>query len=329
MKDKIKKILKENYKFIIVLTILVLLMYIRLPYYAMAPGGTIDITDRVVMDNYTSENKGSINMLYVSEYEITPLSYIIAKLSSWQIEKEQTRKISNETVEEINERDKIMRDNSLDIATMVAYQNASKKIEIKDKKNIIIATTRDNGLKIGDIITKVDNIKCNDIKEIQNIISKKAIGDEIKFTIIRNNKEKEITTKVSKEGNTKAVGVIIITEYEYYTDPQIDIKFKSTERGASGGLMLTLTIYNAISDEDIIKGRNIAGTGTISADGSVGEIDGIKYKIMGAAKNKMDIVFVPSANYEEAIKTKEKYNYKLNIIKVDNFSEAVEYLKNN
>lgn len=329
MKDKIKKILKENYKFIIVLTILVLLMYIRLPYYAMAPGGTIDITDRVIMDNYASENKGSINMLYVSEYEITPLSYIIAKLSSWQIEKEQTRKISNETVEEINERDKIMRDNSLDIATMVAYQNASKKIEIKDKKNIIIATTRDNGLKIGDIIVKVDNIKCNDIKEIQNIISKKAIGDEIKFTIIRNNKEKEITTKVSKEGNTKAVGVIIITEYEYDTDPQIDIKFKSTERGASGGLMLTLTIYNAISDEDIIKGRNIAGTGTISADGSVGEIDGIKYKIMGAAKNKMDIVFVPSANYEEAIKTKEKYNYKLNIIKVDNFSEAVEYLKNN
>ena len=329
MKDKIKKILKENYKFIIVLTILVLLMYIRLPYYAMAPGGTIDITDRVIMDNYTSESKGSINMLYVSEYEITPLTYVIAKLSSWQIEKEQTRKISNETVEEINERDKIMRDNSLDIATMVAYQNASKKIEIKDKKNIIIATTRDNGLKIGDIITKVDNIKCNDIKEIQNIISKKAIGDEIKFTIIRNNKEKEITTEVSKEGNTKAIGVIIITEYEYDTDPQIDIKFKSTERGASGGLMLTLTIYNAISDEDIIKGRNIAGTGTISADGSVGEIDGIKYKIMGAAKNKMDIVFVPSANYEEAIKTKEKYNYKLNIIKVDNFSEAVEYLKNN
>ena len=329
MKDKIKKILKENYKFIIVLTILVLLMYIRLPYYAMAPGGTIDITDRVIMDNYASENKGSINMLYVSEYEITPLTYVIAKLSSWQIEKEQTRKISNETIEEINERDKIMRDNSLDIATMVAYQNASKKIEIKDKKNIIIATTRDNGLKIGDIITKVDNIKCNDIKEIQNIISKKAIGDEIKFTIIRNNKEKEITTKVSKEGNTKAVGVIIVTEYEYDTDPQIDIKFKNTERGASGGLMLTLTIYNAISDEDIIKGRNIAGTGTISADGSVGEIDGIKYKIMGAAKNKMDIVFVPSANYEEAIKTKEKYNYKLNIIKVDNFSEAIKYLKNN
>lgn len=329
MKNKIKEIIKENYKFIIVLTILLLLMNIHLPYYAMAPGGTINITDRVVMDNYTKDSKGGVYMLYVSEYEITPLTYIIAKLSSWQIEKEQTRKISNETTNEIKEREKIMRDSSLDIATMVAYQSANKKIEIKDKKNIVIATTKDNNLLVGDIITKVDNTKVSDIKEIQNIIKAKNIDDEIKLTIIRNNKEKEITTKVSKEGNTKAIGVMITTEYDYDIDPQIDIKFKSTERGASGGLMLTLTIYNAITDEDIIKGRNIAGTGTISSDGQVGEIDGIKYKIMGAAKNKMDIVFVPSANYEEAIKTKEKYNYKLNIIKVDNFSEVINYLKNN
>lgn len=139
----------------------------------------------------------------------------------------------------------------------------------------------------------------------------------------------KVTSKISNENNTKAVGVIIITEYEYDLDPKVDIKFKSSEAGASGGLMLTLTVYNAISDEDIIKGRNIAGTGTISADGSVGEIDGIKYKIMGAAKDKMNIVFVPSANYKEAIETKEKYNYKLNIIKVDNFNEAVDYLRNN
>ena len=93
--------------------------------------------------------------------------------------------------------------------------------------------------------------------------------------------------------------------------------------------MLALTIYNAISDDDIIKGRNISGTGTISSDGSVGEIDGVKYKIMGAAKNNMDIAFVPSNNYEEAIETKEKYNYDIEIIKVDTFDELVEYLRNN
>ena len=326
---KIKNFIKENYKFLITLLILVICLYIKLPYYAMAPGGTINITDRVVMQNYDKNKDGSLNMLYVSEYELTPGTYIVAKLKHWDIEKESTRRISNESTEEVKERNKIMRDNSLDIATMVAYTSANKKIDIKKKTNIVIATTKENGLKVGDIILKADNIECEDIKEIKQIISSKNIDDTVEFTILRNNKEMKVTSKISNENNTKAVGVIIITEYEYDLDPKVDIKFKSSEAGASGGLMLTLTVYNAISDEDIIKGRNIAGTGTISADGSVGEIDGIKYKIMGAAKDKMDIVFVPPANYKEAIETKEKYNYKLNIIKVDNFNEAVDYLRNN
>ena len=35
---------------------------------------------------------------------------------------------------------------------------------------------------------------------------------------------------------------------------------------------------------------------------------------MGAAKDNAKIVFVPTANYEEAIMTKNKYNYDLEIV---------------
>lgn len=78
-----------------------------------------------------------------------------------------------------------------------------------------------------------------------------------------------------------------------------------------------------ITDEDIIKERKIAGTGTISYDGTVGEIDGIKYKIMGAAKDNVKIVFVPTANYEEAIMTKNKYKYDLEIVRVDTLKKQL------
>lgn len=294
----------------------------------MAPGGTINITDRVEMEGYQNKD-GSLNMLYVSEYEGTPATLLVAKLKSWDIEKNEERQISDESISDIEKRNKIMRDNSLDIATMVAYTEAGKEITIKDKKNVVIGVTKDNGLEVGDVILKTDGQECDDIKEIKKIISSKEVGDTITFKVLRNNKEEEIKSKILLEDNTKVIGVVIITEYDYDIVPEINVKFKKTESGASGGLMLTLTIYNAISDEDIIKGRNIAGTGTISPDGTVGEIDGIKYKIMGAAQDKMDIVFVPSANYDEAIKTKGKYNYDINIIKVDTFDEAVEYLKNN
>ena len=326
---KIKNFIKENYKFIIVLILIVLFCTIRLPYYIMTTGGTINITDRVEMDGYQKEDKGSINMLYVSEYDATPFSYLLAKLRGEEINSNKERQISNESVEEINERNKIMRDNSLDIAVLVAYQEAGKNINIKSKKNIVMAKTTDNNFEVGDIILTVNDKVCDEVKDIKEIINNSEENDIIKFKVLRNEKELEIENKVVLEDNRKVVGVVIVTDYEYDLDPKIDIKFKNSESGSSGGLMLTLTIYNAVSSEDLIKGRNIAGTGTINTDGTVGEIDGIKYKIMGAAKNNMDIVFVPSSNYEDAINTKNKYNYDLEIIKVDTFNEVLEYLRNN
>lgn len=326
---KTKKFIKENYKFIIVLILIVLFCTIRLPYYIMTTGGTINITDRVEMDGYQKEDKGSINMLYVSEYDATPFSYLLAKLRGEEINSNKERQISNESVEEINKRNKIMRDNSLDIAVLVAYQEAGKNINIKSKKNIVMAKTTDNNFEVGDIILTVNDKVCDEVKDIKEIINNSEENDIIKFKVLRNEMELEIENKVVLEDNRKVIGVVIVTDYEYDLDPKIDIKFKNSESGSSGGLMLTLTIYNAVSSEDLIKGRNIAGTGTINTDGTVGEIDGIKYKIMGAAKNNMDIVFVPSSNYEDAINTKNKYNYDLEIIKVDTFNEVLEYLRNN
>ena len=326
---KIRRFIKENYRFLLLMILIVLFFNIRLPYYIMAPGGTINITDRVVMEDYKKDNNGSINMLYVSEYEGTPASILMAKLRNYDIESNKERQISNESVKEINRRNTIMRDNSLDIATMVAYRESGKEITIKEKKNIVIARTLDNGLEVGDIILSVDGMSCDDVSEIKKVINRKEEGEYVTFKILRNNKEKEIKSKIVLSENTKVVGVVIITEYDYDISPKIDIKFKNSESGSSGGLMLTLTIYNAICDEDIIKNRKIAGTGTISNDGTVGEIDGVKYKIMGAAREKVDVVFVPTANYEEAVMVNNKYKYNLNIVRVDTFDETIDYLKNN
>lgn len=325
---KIKNLIKENYKFILLLITILLLSTIKIPYYIMTTGGTIDITDRVEMKDYKKE-EGSLNMLYVSEYDATPLSYLFAKIKGDEINSNKDRQISDESIKDINKRNKIMRDNSLDTAVIVAYNNANKEINITSKRNIVMATTIDNNFEVGDIILEVNGIECEDVNTVKEIINSKEENDIIKFKIIRDDKEIEIENKVVIEDNKKVLGIIITTDYEYEINPNINIKFKSSETGSSGGLMLALTIYNAITDEDLIKGRNIAGTGTISIDGAVGEIDGIKYKIMGAYKDNMDIVFVPSANYEDAISIKDKYNYNMEIIKVDTFNEALEYLRNN
>ena len=48
--------------------------------------------------------------------------------------------------------------------------------------------------------------------------------------------------------------------------------------GPSAGLMFTLEIYNQLVDEDLTRGHEIAGTGTINEKGEIGPIGGIQQK---------------------------------------------------
>lgn len=324
---KIKKFVVENWWFLLSIVIVIFLFNYHLPYYINMPGGTININDRIECDSCSDIN-GSLNMLYVSEYEATIATYLMSYIMpNWDLEEISTQQISDETQEEIYDRNRLMLDNSVDNAIYVAYKESGKDIDISDKRKVVIATTISNGLKIGDEILEIDGNKIEDINEIKDIINDSEVGDILKFKIIRDDEEEEVEVEVCEEDSVKMIGAVIVMDLDYKLDPDIDLKFKASESGSSGGMMLALSIYSKISGEDLVRGRNIAGTGTIDMVGNVGQIDGIKYKIMGAYKDNIDIVLVPSDNYKEAIKVKKKYGYDMKIVKVDTFSDVIEYLK--
>ena len=329
MMNKIKDFFKENIKFFIFLIVFMVVINIPLPYYILAPGGVIDIRDRIKIEN-KNETEGTLNLLYVTEYEanvgMMVMSYI---LKDWDTEKVEEVQLSNESMEEIAIRNKVMLENSMQNAILVAYNKSGNTVNIKGQENIVIATTSDNGIKVGDKILRANGIDIDNVETLREVIAKTNIGETIALDVIREDKEEQINVKVTGNDETKAVGVVVLTNYIYDVDPELELSFKATEGGASGGLMIALNIYNSLTSEDITKGRRIAGTGTIDALGNVGAIDGVKYKIIGAHKNKMEIVFDPKDNYEEAVKVKEEYNYDMEIISVDTFDDALNYLNNN
>ena len=96
----------------------------------------------------------------------------------------------------------------------------------------------------------------------------------------------------------------------------------------SGGLMMSLAIYNALMEEDITGGKRIIGTGTIDIEGNVGEIGGVRYKLIGAVHEDADAFLVPVGNYDEAVEVAEEKGYDIPIISVSSLSEAIEALKN-
>ena len=317
-----KKFLQENFKQLLLIILLIIAVNIDLPYYIEAPGGTINLSKRI--DKSYNKKNGSLNMLYVTEYKgnmvTVPLSKII---KSWDLYEISNQQVSDESAEDIYIRNKVMLNNSIQNATLVAYNYAGKDIKIKNKENIVIATTKNNGIKIGDVILKIDDKEIEDIETIKEYLNTLDVGTNISILIKRNNHEKSINITLDED---KLLGIMLVTNYEYDIPDDLDIAFKSGEGGSSGGLILTLGIYSKITGIDLLKGRNIAGTGTIDIEGNVGEIDGIKYKIAGAVKNKMDVVLVSPYNYEEAKKVVKDNNYNIKIVKVNTFKEAVEYL---
>ncbi len=317
-----KKFLKENFKFLLFIALMIIVIEIELPYYIEAPGGTINLSKRI--DNNYNKKNGSLNMLYVTEYKGNIVTVLLSKIiKSWDLYEISNQQISNEDSEDIYLRNKVMLENSIQNATFVAYNYAGKKIDIKDKQNIIIATTKNNGLEIGDIVLSIDDLEVDNIKTIKDYLNTLNTNDNVNIKIKRNAKEKIITVTLDED---KLLGIMLVTNYKYDINDDLNIAFKSGEGGSSGGLILSLGIYSEITGIDILKGRNIAGTGTIDIDGNVGEIDGVKYKIAGAVKNKMDVILVSPYNYEEAKKVIQDNNYDIELVKVSTFKEAIDYL---
>ena len=56
--------IKKEYKFLLVIVTLFLLMTIKLPFYIDMPGGIINISDRITIDN-KKKLKGTMNFAYV------------------------------------------------------------------------------------------------------------------------------------------------------------------------------------------------------------------------------------------------------------------------
>lgn len=93
--------------------------------------------------------------------------------------------------------------------------------------------------------------------------------------------------------------------------------------GPSAGLMFTLTLYNLLSAEDLTSGQRIAGTGTITLDGSVGPIGGVAQKVAGAEQAGAAYFFAPRANYEEARRVARH----ITVVPVDTVQEAIDFLR--
>ena len=94
--------------------------------------------------------------------------------------------------------------------------------------------------------------------------------------------------------------------------------------GPSGGMIFAIGVIELLTEKDLLRGRHIAGTGTISTDGKVGAIGGINEKIRAAQKAGATLFLAPSGNSSEIAHTPSG----IRVVIVSSLNEAVAALSN-
>lgn len=333
IKNEFVGFFKDYYKMLLFFIVLFIVVNYPVPYYVFTSGGITDLSNKFEIENSYSQ-KGSYNLSYVNQLDGNVLTYLLSNIiPDWEaVDVENYQYNSNESLEELSNRDKLSLIYANQTAIMHAYTRANKEIKINNKYVYVYATydfiKSDTKVKIGDLLLKIDDEEIDDFSVVRNVIQNKEVGDTVKLEFQRNDSTYTANLEVQEVSGIKLIGMKLYTIYDFEINPEIIFKFGDSESGPSAGFMTTIAIYDSLIPEDLTNGLKIAGTGTIESDGSVGPIGGIKYKLAGAEKDKADIFFAPSGeNYEEAIKIKEDRNYKIKIIEIKTLDDAINYLK--
>lgn len=344
-----KKIFLKNRKLITILlfpfVFIILASLIKLPYDVVSPA-YINEVDKVIKINNEYEELGSFNTVSVYSYERVSLLHYLIALFDKKSTITKTYEVYNLSDAEGYKAGTIQKNVSITNALIAGYSLASlynDEVSINYHYEGYIVDTyysylTPNTLKIGDIITKIDDIQLTEPNQISKILKNFGDNDLVEITVKRN--QKDLKFMISKNAYKDYYGILRkgygFSGYDYFVVdeaiPTYTIKESSTI-GPSGGLLQTLQVFNAlINSIDITNGKKIVGTGTIDYLGHVGEIGGIYQKIITADLNNAEIFLVPVYRYlgytEDYIKVSKNNTWMISSYdtKIDVSNDTIPYL---
>jgi Lon-like protease len=194
-----------------------------------------------------------------------------------------------------------------EVAAAVGAQAAGIEIELVTEAvvvTVLFGSPADGVLVPGDAVVAVDDTPISSGEELQAITRARDPGDRITLTVRHEGelRDVEVTLEEVGEDGQARLGVAVETAVDELRLP-FDVRLAEGTRigGPSAGMMVGITVYDLLAEEDLLAGRNVMGTGTLAGDGTVGPVGGVPQKMLAAAEAGADIVLVPSLQLEEAL----------------------------
>jgi PDZ domain-containing protein len=252
---------------------------------------------------------------------------------------------------------------SQDTAVVVALEETGKAVSVEEIGALVLSVGEgypaDGVLEEGDVVVAVDGEPVESVGMLTERITSLPEGEAVTLTIRKvrldllnsigkdgsgpniddvpgtdsglpdpaellsdGEWEVSLTPRYEPELERSLIGVALDDYFTYSSEVGVEWQLESV-RGPSAGLMMTLSLVNTLTPEDLTGGEKIAGTGEILLDGSVGPIGGLPMKIRGAESEGAEIFIYPAANQEDL----DGISTDLELYAVENLDDALEVLE--
>jgi len=314
--------------------------FLPVPYVTMSPGPTINVLGEhagheivEVSGHRTYPAKGQLRMVTVAVTSPDRQISLAEAMEAWF---DPTRAVyprdviypPTQSVQSVQQQSSVEMTNSQDTAIATALKHLG--YHPKQTTEVLAVSNgapAQGELKVHDKILSVNGVHVTDPASVAAAVQKVGVGGTATFVVRRNGAT--ITRKVTTEAapgkpHHAVVGVVVGTGYDFPFHVSVDIN--DNIGGPSAGLMFSLAIYDTLTPGSLTGGAVVAGTGTISPNGSVGPIGGIQQKIVAAADAGATLFFVPPGNCKEALSADVNSN-EIELVRAPTMDSALHSLQ--
>ena len=321
------------------LSCVVLLAFVPVPYVTWSPGETQDVLaadDQGVplvevrgVETYPST--GQLDLTTVSVTKVDGRTSLVEVLLAWArpgfdaLDRELYYPPGTTVDQTQHERAEMMSTSQL-VATAAAAGAAGLPVTERPVVSaVVVGGPAQERLRPGDVVLQVDGREVTTADETADAIEAATADrdtEPVQWRVRRDGREIEVTTGL-RAGNDPVdrAGVDITDGWDLPVRASFAIP--DDIGGPSAGLVFSLAVYDRITPGDLVAGRHLAGTGTISAEGAVGPIGGIQSKVVGAEAAGATVFLVPADNCEDLTGVRTD----LRLVRVATLEEAVDALQ--
>jgi PDZ domain-containing protein len=307
-------------------------LLVPMPFVEYSPGSAPSVEPLLSVDAPVTELNGELAMLVVWVKQPSLAELVRARY----FDHDRSLRPREQIIPDNVDRTRYFDDQRLqfrvafEVATAVGQRAAGYAVELVTAAEITLVLPEGPSagqIEPGDRIVAVRGEPVSSAEEAIDLLDELDEGERVSLRLSRDDRERTVSVEAATipELGRPGLGVGLQT-VEIDIEQAVDVQLLDQQGigGNSAGLMLALTVYDLLADEDLAAGRTIVGTGTVDADGNIGRIGAIEQKVATAVKIGADLVLVPESQRQTAL---DAAAGRIQVVAVATFDEALTALR--